>query len=659
MLDLTDDDVEWLLEKNENLTDEIIFVKPSEWAEQNRYLPEAVTPLPGLFDFDVMPFLKEILDCFDIRSPIREVSCMKGSQLGWTTGVLENVVGYSMDVVKSAPMMWVTAEADLASDRMDINITQMIQQSNLAENVRSNDELSTKKQGKTDKKIEWDGGGYLLGFGAKNPNKMRQYSIRFILEDEPDGYPLTVGKDGETCKAIESRAKGYWSVRKILRGSTPTEWAISKIRVHFEDGDQRKYMCKCLKCKKEQELRFSGNNEETNQVYGLVYELDSDGKLIEDSVKYKCKFCGYEHIEATKRKLISEKNSRWVPTAIPKSKDIRSYHISSLYSPTQMFAWSQCVQAYLDAWDVVENRVKDTGKLQYFYNHVLGKAFKTRSNKLKFEVVSAHRRNEYLMGQVPNQFARNHCQGPICVITAAIDVHKTHLDMAIFGWCRGERAFLIDVYEFTGNCEELDSEPWENVRKIIEKKTYRSEDGREYRIQATLVDSSYNTDLVINFCDEYEYGVIPIQGKSSTARSTPQEFKQFKTQMGTVGYILFVDYFKDRWQTSLRRDWDGLGLQPSRHFNAPLDTPDSRLKELTTEFKAQKFNRETNQSEGWMWKRPPGSRNELWDLLIYNSAALEIIAAELMIDQRGNVEVDWFEFWDHAEKPGLYFSVAA
>ncbi len=60
-----------------------------------------------------------------------------------------------------------------------------------------------------------------------------------------------------------------------------------------------------------------------------------------------------------------------------------------------------------------------------------------------------------------------------------------------------------------------------------------------------------------------------------------------------------------------------------------------------------------------MWKRPPGSRNELWDLLIYNSAALEIIAAELMIDQRGNVEVDWFEFWDHAEKPGLYFSVAA
>lgn len=649
-------DLDWWDEAIDGITTEINVLKPSQWAEQNRYLPPSVTPLPGPFSFKVMPFIREILDNFDIRSPIHEVNFMKGSQLAWTTGVLENVVGYSISVVKSAPMMWLTADAELAQLRMDQNVTPMIQQSGLEEHLQSSDDISGKKQAKTSKKIEWSGGGYILPYGAQNANKMRQTSVKFMLMDEVDGYPLTIPRVGEPSKEASSRCKGYWDVRKILRGSTPLLTSDTRIGKYFKEGDQRYYYVNCLKCGGEQRLRFSGTNE-SGHDYGLVYELDDDGNLKPETVRYKCKHCGHEHKESDKMRLFAEDNAQWKPTATPKAPDIRSYHLSSLYSPSLMYKWSQCVQAYLDGFDPRENKVRDTGAWQYFYNHVLGEPFSVRSNKLKFEVVSMHRRHQYMMGQIPNNFARQFCQGPICILTCAVDVHKTHLDVAVIGWARGERAFLVDEWTLKGDCEQLDTDPWNRLREIVESKTYTDGD-RTYNIQLTFVDSGYNTDRVTEFCAEYEQGVIPIMGTPTRGTQRQlKEFTQFTSSMGTLGYSIYVDTFKERWHASLRREWDGMKVQPSRHFNCPINCPDQRLKELTTEYKVQKINKETNQSEGWAWHRPSGAPNEMWDLLVYNTCALSVIAHEYCVEQMGMEEVDWFMFWDYAESAeGLYFN---
>ena len=68
---------QWLLEQVDGLTDEIVMLSPSEWAEKNRYLPASVTPMPGYYSYDVNPALREIIDCGDLRSPIREVNFKK------------------------------------------------------------------------------------------------------------------------------------------------------------------------------------------------------------------------------------------------------------------------------------------------------------------------------------------------------------------------------------------------------------------------------------------------------------------------------------------------------------------------------------------------------------------------------------------------------
>ncbi|MCK5640538.1 MAG: phage terminase large subunit family protein, partial [Gammaproteobacteria bacterium] len=348
------DDIDWLIEQSLNLTDHIETTSPSAYAEENRYLPKSVTPKPGYYNYDVMPYLQEIVDCFDVNSAIREVNVKKGAQIGYTTGVLENAMMYSIGVVKSAPTMFLTVDADVAKLRLEANVIPMIQQSGLDKHIRSSDEGNKRKTGQTDKKLEWDGGGYLLPFGAKSPGKMRSFSIRFMLEDEIDGYKEVIGKDGDPCALVEARCKSYWQVRKILRGSTPLEKGTSKIDKYFEQGDQRYYFFKCLnsECREEQALRFSIDMGEGKPKAGLKYERDEDGVLIRESVRYVCPFCGHEHKESDKRKLLAKENARWKPTVKAKKAFCRSYHISGLYSPATMFTWADCIQSYLDAWDV-------------------------------------------------------------------------------------------------------------------------------------------------------------------------------------------------------------------------------------------------------------------------------------------------------------------
>ena len=69
---------EWATDEILALTEELEHLTPSEYNEQTRYLPESVTPMPGFIRYETFPFLREILDCFDVDSPVREVNLKKG-----------------------------------------------------------------------------------------------------------------------------------------------------------------------------------------------------------------------------------------------------------------------------------------------------------------------------------------------------------------------------------------------------------------------------------------------------------------------------------------------------------------------------------------------------------------------------------------------------
>lgn len=643
-------DAEWLAQQLAGLTSHIEVLSPSQWAERRRYLPLGAAALAGPYRFRVTPYLREIVDCLSVDSPVRSLACMKGVQLGFTVGVLENGIGYFIDHVGTAPMMMITADAELAKLRLETSITPMLQHSGLLHLIKSSDQENNRKTGRTDKKIEWVGGGFLIPFGAQNANKLRSIPIQVMLRDEIDGWPDCVGKDGDPIKLSADRTATFEDRRKILDISTPTILGQSKIHRRFLLGDQRRYFVCCLRCGYPQAIRWSRTDGNSGEVFGIVWETEN-GNLVEDSVRYLCQECGHAHTNDDKTRLLSpDHGAEWRPTAQSSIADHRSYHLSALYSPVGMQTWAACVQKYLEAWDVANNRVRDNNQLQVFQNNVLGEPHEQRGEKLRFEAVSAHRRAAYCLGEVPNRFAADYCGSPVLLLVCTVDVHADNLAVSVFGWCRGRRPVLIDYWRFEGDTEQLeDPGTWGRLRHLIEQKVYEADDGKRYQLQVTLIDSGYRPEQVYSFASDYDGGVYPVQGRGIGPHTRNlKEFSPFESRMGTVAYGILVDLYKDRLHAAFRRDWDGLSLQPEGCFNAPVDIGDKELQELTVETKSRKRD-EAGQVVGTEWKRPSGARNELWDCLVYASAALDMLAADLCIEQLGMEAVDWEFFYQTAE----------
>jgi phage terminase large subunit GpA-like protein len=261
-------------------------------------------------------------------------------------------------------------------------------------------------------------------------------------------------------------------------------------------------------------------------------------------------------------------------------------------------------------------------------------------------------------GEIPNKFALQFCASPILVLTCSVDVHKDNLAVAVFGWCRGRRCFLIDYWRFEGDTQQLDDAgSWGRLRELLERHEYRADDGKSYRIQMCLIDSGYLTDQVYQFAASYEIGVFPVKGRELSPKNARQaEFQEFETPMGTRAFGVTVDIYKDRWSASLKRSWDAQEVQPQGHFNAPIDITDAQLKELTVEVKREKIEKTTGKRVGFEWHRPSGAANELWDVLIYSNAALDVIGWDLCRSQLDMQWVNWTAFWDLAEAQQPYFT---
>lgn len=648
---------DWLAGKIDDMVVCRALMTPSEFCEAHRYLPNSVTSIPGPMSLSVNPFMREILDCFDVDSPVREINVKKGVQVTYTT-VLECGIFYLLAHIGIYPVMMVTADKELAHQRMENYILPMFEASNMSHIIRSADMKNGRKTGKTKDLLQVANGGFLAPIGAQNPNKMRSLSILACLKDEVDGWPLIVGRDGDPDALTSDRCSGYWTRRKIFRGSTPLVKGSSKIQEAYLRGDQRLYHVLCLSCGHPQPIRWQSENERTGVVGGFQWDVD-DGKLNLDSVRWCCAECGHAHYERDKRKLFSpEHGAKWVPTAEPAEPGIRSYHIPAFLSPIGMQPWSKCVAAFLAGFDPERKEVKDLGRFQTFYNNILGEPFEIVGMKVKFSMVSSHRR-PYSYGVVPNKFAKEYAGSKILLLVCTVDVHKERLHVAVTGVCRNLRTFLIEYIRIEAeDCTQSQSPAWESLRRLIEDKVYVGDDGSAYNISITLVDSSWSNDRAVAFCSEYQANVYPILGRQRPGKNQRiQEFSEFQTKLNTLGYLITVDHYKDRLASALRSQWvPDSGIQPDYHVNLPVDVKDAELKELTTETRVKKTL--PDGSDAYAWHRPKGAANELWDLLVYAHAAAEIVAYRLYLESDGNKTLDWNDFWKYIEEEEVFFSKA-
>lgn len=644
----------WASEMSEGLTHEIVQLSPVEFNERRRFLPASVTSDPGYINFDRTPYWIEILECFDVRSPVREVAVLKAVQTAYST-VLESILMYFAAHVRTAPVMYANATADMARARVKRNYLPMFIQSGLDHIFQSSDAGNSRKKGVTKDEIQWVGGGYMVPKGAQKAHMMTDISILLMLMDELDRWPTVT--DGDPVQLFKDRTTGFNDVRKILMGSTPTTVGGSRIDIQHARGDQRKYMVRCLKCGMPQELRFDGTNDD-GKHYGLEWDfIGSEDTLDIESVRYHCKNCRHPHMEHDKVRMITKENAFWEPTAAPAEPNIRSYQVTGMMSRRSQ--WYKGVSMYLEAFSK-NGKVKNFEALQRWYNNFLAKSIQVYTGNVTFSMASSHRRTFYRKNEIPNRKIVEYCGSPILLVTCTVDVHHQNLAVAVWGWTAGMRCWLIDYIRIEDDsdagCEVIESPAWDELGGMIEDGSWTADDGKAYHIGLTFVDSRWATLTVTEFCSRYASGVYPIMGDDKPSNTQRiKEFAEFTTQSGTTGYRITVDHYKDRLAPVLRRNWQpDEGKQDEYTFNAPVDTTDEELRELTREVKKKK--KLPSGLEVEVWYRPGGAAQELWDLMVYGHAQVEILAWSLCIQYFEEEQVDWPRFWRMLEDEELYFS---
>lgn len=653
----------WASEQADGLTHEIVQYSPVEFNQRRRFLPASVTSDPGYINFERTPYWIEILECFDVRSPVREVAVLKAVQTAYST-ILESILMYFAAHVRTAPCMYANATADMARGRIEKNYLPMFQQSGLDHIFQSSDEGNTRKKGVKKDLLQWVGGGYLVPKGAQRAHMMTDIAILLMLMDELDRWPDV--QDGDPVQLFKDRTTGFTEVCKIFMGSTPGIVGQSKIVPQYERGDQRQYKVHCLKCGMPQGLVATGKGKEGNR-YGLEWDYKEGGETLDiESVRYVCRNpgCKNAHMEHDKVRLITLDNAFWEPTAAPAEPFIRSYQVTGLMS--RRSPWYKGVSMYLEAFDK-QGKVKNQLALQRYYNNFLAKPFQIYTGKVKFTAVSAHRRMWYHKGEIKNATVAQYCDSEILFLTSTVDVHGDNLAVAVWGWARVGTDFtcwLIEymrIHDDTGTAEGCalpESPVWDQLRELGGK-TWSDEKGRKYQIAMMFIDANPYYDTVCGFCEPYQM-TFPIMGRDSQTKNTIQEWKPFTTQIGTPGYYIYPDYYKDRLAPVLRRNWrPDEGNQPPYTFNAPMNIDDDELRELTREAKKEKIL--PNGRKELVWHRPGNAPQELWDLMVYGHAGVEILAwlvsETLQQVPPSKVVVDWVAFWRECEA-GMFFQAA-
>jgi len=644
------DDVKFLMTQFKKITDCKEFEIPSEYIEKNRYLDRELTSIPGYYKFSKTPYWRDPLNDMSPLSEVKKIVIVKGVQIGATTGVLENCVAYNIGS-DPKPQLYITADKELAKIGMEVKIERMLDSCNLRQKIFSQTNAK-KRSGDTTYNKEYPG-GFLYAIGAQNPGKLRSMSFPVILFDELDGMPDKLGKEGDPVSLAENRSNAYAEKRKILYISTPLVKQTSKIWALYLRGDQKKFMVPCKFCGEKQELVWHGVDD-NGKRYGIIFDIE-DGEPVYDSVGYKCRHC--EGVMKNYDKSIILNQGEWVATAKSKEPGLVSYQISALYSPPGMWSWENTVQKWASCWDLEKDRPKDLEKYREFRNLMQGLPFQDRGEQIRMEKVKANRSYHYSKNTINNYQFKKDSGSEILILTAAVDCQKNNLFVDVKGWCQGGRSYTIDFFSIDGPVEDHHSPVWSELDRIIEDRVWLDENGRNYKIINTVIDSGKYATYVYEYCKPFSFGVYAIKGNESiTGGLTYKEFAKGTLESAglPMAYHVNTTKLKDRIAKILNKQWDTGIIQPEWFANFPEDMRDDYFRQFEAENRIDEYDKVTNKYKRSRWVVKSGADNHAFDTFVYSLACIELIADYICRVELALKYLDWNKFWEYA-KTGIFY----
>lgn len=658
-IEINESDINFLIEQFSRLTEKRVYQAPSDYIQNVRYIDKSLSPFPGKFSYEKFPYFKEIVDRLSPADPTRYIFVMKGNQCGYTTGVLEPGLMYFMGADAEEQAL-VLPDGTMAHDYVKTKLESCIDNCGLRGILaaQSKKAKGSRDTGDTSMHKQYPGGS-LRVFGGGSGNRFRNFSYKIIFADEADALLTKIKGEGNLFALLEARQDAYPHHSKLVIGSTPKEESTSLINRLFNEGDQRYFYVPCKFCGKMQRLEWAVWDEvdKAKQIGGIVWENDEHFQPKLETVGYKCCYCGGVMKNYDKAEIIGK--GEWRATnEHPARSNAVSYHITALYNPPGMFSWENYVEQWSLAWDLKNNRIRDKEKYQTFRNLKQGLPFREQHEQITYEKAIKFRRFGFARGTVPNRMAVSDCASKILILIASVDVQEQGLYLDIVGYTENGNNFTIDFKWIPGDVRQFGG-PWDELSDTIVNKVFLDEDGREYRVMMTLVDSGHYTDWVYSFVGRFSAGVYACKGMDwiKTGESYQLFSQATRERIGLpLAYHVNTGKMKDRISDEMNKlFWNDLQKQPSWYPNFPENFGDDYFKMFEAEEKVDIIDKLTGRWLKRIWRCKFGAANHAFDTRVYNKAALEIFADDICRNDLGLHYLDWGAFWNYAKMTKAFF----
>ena len=602
----------------------------SQYAEARRVLPPG-TPFPGPWSNARTPYLVEPMDNMSPQSPVQRTVIAKGAQLGFTAAA-ENVVAYWMDA-NPAEILFVSATEELLRKWVTKRLEPTIDSCGFRRVISPQNEVQQRRR--TGDRVfskEYPGGTLDMASAQAAPS-LRADSKRVLIRDEVDGAPANLRSGEGNWLDVSFARTNAWGVRrKVLDFSTPTTYDESAIWPEYLAGDCRQYHVPCPHCHRPQVLHWDGGEKSAGgKGGGLKWrtegpggkpQMGGRGRLVE-AVWYECAHCRERIFNYHKATMLPRGD--WQATAVSESEHLRSYHLSSLYSPVGMLSWDEIVERYFRA----EKQGADG--MRSFVNLYLGEPFREVGQRPAVDRV-IELRTGYAAGTIPSD--------SVLFLTMGVDVqlgserdreaNPPRLELEVCGHGAGYRTWSIDYMRIEGEVRDPHEGAWAEMTRLATEGrfTFRRADGREFQPVLTLVDAGVLINVVYQFVAGWRNtyaskGIDALKRKKDRRLDddgtedelSSRNFDRYRVTRqkdGTPLVSVSTNYYKHMVYDSLRKPYkDGATVQAPGFSAFPQSYTLAYFEMLTAEERRQ---------DGSFWC-PSGRRNEALDVRVLNLAA--------------------------------------
>ena len=558
------------------------------------------------------PFLREPLEELSKRD-VFEVDAQKSSQIGWTDGVLCNLLGYVVDEAP-APTI-VLFPADKKGKEFNAEKFEPMVEATPALAAK----LVTKSRARENRQDFKDfAGGFIKLVGSNSPANVKSTTAKILAVEEPDDCNLNIKGQGDSITMLEERGKRFPD-RKLLVGGTPSIAGVSAIVERMKLTDRRFWLVPCHHCGEEAPLVWE--NVRCAREVGRSHPIFGDE--LPETARYVCAGCGGEWTDA--ERIANVRRGHWKATAEFNGR--AGFYFNELMSVFADSRLGALMEKYLVARHA-QDAEGDVTKMIVFWNQTLGLPWEFKGKTADPRSL-ADRCEDYPEWWIP--------WGGL-VLTVGVDVQHDRLAAKVKAWAEGEESWLVWAGEFFGNV--LEDAVWDELDRAVVFRSYRHMSGASLNISAVSVDASdgQTADAVYRYCRRANrcFGAARIMPIKGSTKADSEIFRkpgavldvdaQHKgAKYGLRPYMVGVSRAKDLIlgadEQSGRinlRDADGsTGRGPGRmHWHRSVRA--DYFEQLTAEIKAPARNPTRRTSKLMkVWQRKAGKRNEFLDCEVY------------------------------------------